>query len=70
MAVVIFGFVSLYFALRFAIWWPTVFGIDGAWRGFLALCTALPLVVWLRSYEWPEFTKKATDFVNRILWRI
>ena len=57
-AILVFVLLTVYAAMWFAIWWPTVFGIDGTWRAYLALVTALPLFVWLGAYEWPLFTAR------------
>ena len=66
-AIVSFGLFTLYAALRFAIWWPTVFGLDGTLRSALAFFTALPLVVWLRAFEWANFYNCAVNLMHRAL---
>lgn len=67
LVIVIFGYGTLYLAFWFANWWPTVFGIDGAWRGFLSLTTVFPLVLWVRFFEWGNFEAKFMPWVRWVL---
>ena len=67
LAIVAMGLAVVFALGLFAIWWPTMFGIEGAWRAALAAATLLPAIYWIVELEIGPLAEEITDFCIRLL---
>ncbi len=57
----------VYGCFRVAVWWPTLFGIEGDWYAGLAFGTAVLMVWWVKVFEWNPLIGELLSWTGRRL---